>query len=26
VLSGLIWAVLLGTLAAWRFTRKDVSG
>ena len=26
VLSGLIWAVVLGTLAAWRFTRKDVSG
>lgn len=26
VLSGLIWAVALGTLAAWRFTRKDVSG
>lgn len=26
VLSGLIWAIALGTLAAWRFTRKDVSG
>jgi ABC-2 type transport system permease protein len=26
VLSGLIWAVVLGTLAAWRFTQKDVSG
>lgn len=26
VLSGLIWAIVLGTLAAWRFMRKDVSG
>jgi ABC-2 type transport system permease protein len=26
LLSGLIWAIVLGTLAAWRFTRKDVSG
>ncbi|GAA4741597.1 hypothetical protein GCM10025783_10940 [Amnibacterium soli] len=26
LLSGLVWAVVLGTLAAWRFTRKDVSG
>jgi ABC-2 type transport system permease protein len=26
VLSGLIWAIVLGTLAAWRFARKDVSG
>jgi ABC-2 type transport system permease protein len=26
VLSGLLWAIALGTLAAWRFTRKDVSG
>ncbi|MGT2427179.1 ABC transporter permease [Amnibacterium kyonggiense] len=26
VLSGLIWAIVLGTLAAWRFSRKDVSG
>ena len=26
VLSGLIWAVLLGTAAAWWFARKDVSG
>ena len=26
VLSGLIWAIVLGTLAAWRFSRKDVGG
>jgi ABC-2 type transport system permease protein len=26
ILSGLIWAIVLGTLAAWRFTRKDISG
>ncbi|UFS58622.1 ABC transporter permease subunit [Subtercola endophyticus] len=26
VLSGLIWAVVLGTLAAWWFSRKDISG
>jgi ABC-2 type transport system permease protein len=26
VLSGLIWAIVLGTVAAWRFSRKDVSG
>ncbi|WP_375388773.1 ABC transporter permease subunit [uncultured Amnibacterium sp.] len=26
VLSGLIWATVLGTLAAWRFSRKDISG
>jgi ABC-2 type transport system permease protein len=26
VLSGLIWAIVLGALAAWRFSRKDVSG
>ncbi len=26
VLSGLIWALVLGTLAAWRFSRKDISG
>jgi ABC-2 type transport system permease protein len=26
VLSGLLWAIVLGALAAWRFSRKDVSG
>ncbi len=26
VLSGLIWAVVLGAVAAWWFARKDVSG
>ena len=26
ILSGLIWAIVLGALAAWRFSRKDVSG
>jgi ABC-2 type transport system permease protein len=26
LLSGLIWAIVLGGLAAWRFSRKDVSG
>ena len=26
LLNGLIWAIVLGTLAAWRFSRKDVSG
>jgi ABC-2 type transport system permease protein len=26
LLSGLIWAIVLGTVAAWRFTRKDISG
>ncbi|RFA14636.1 hypothetical protein B7R22_07850 [Subtercola boreus] len=26
VLSGLVWAVVLGTWAAWWFSRKDVSG
>lgn len=26
LLSGLIWSIVLGTFAAWRFTRKDVSG
>jgi ABC-2 type transport system permease protein len=25
LLSGLLWAIVLGTLAAWRFARKDVS-
>ncbi|RIX27748.1 ABC transporter permease [Amnibacterium setariae] len=26
LLSGLLWAIVLGALAAWRFTRKDISG
>ncbi|RFA22521.1 ABC transporter permease subunit [Subtercola boreus] len=26
VLSGLLWALVLGTLAAWWFSRKDISG
>jgi ABC-2 type transport system permease protein len=26
VLSGLIWAIVLGTAAAWRLVRKDVTG
>jgi ABC-2 type transport system permease protein len=26
LLSGLLWALVLGTLGAWWFSRKDVSG
>lgn len=26
LLNGLVWAIVLGVVAAWRFSRKDISG